>query len=106
MLIVGVLNSSYATYILKLLNPTVNFQVGDLARIPINNTRSPGIDNIVENLIINQKNECGNLEFTFDFIAPQKQNNPTRELKTNIEIDLDKKYLNYMASPRRNVKPF
>ncbi|MEN4099170.1 MAG: hypothetical protein ROW52_04550, partial [Anaerolineaceae bacterium] len=88
--ILGVLNSSYATYILKLLNPTVNFQVGDLARIPINNTRSPGIDNIVKNLIIDQKTECGNLEFTFDFIAPQKKYNPNRELKTNIEIELDK----------------
>ena len=88
--ILGVLNSSYATYILKLLNPTVNFQVGDLARIPINNTRNPSIENIVKNLILKQKNECGNLEFAFDFIAPQIQKNTTRELEPN-EIDLDKK---------------
>jgi hypothetical protein len=44
----------------------------------------------VKNLIIDQKTECGNLEFTFDFIAPQKKYNPNRELKTNIEIELDK----------------
>lgn len=33
-LILGILNSKLVTFIIKLLNPTVNYQVGDIARIP------------------------------------------------------------------------
>ncbi|MDL1962667.1 MAG: BREX-1 system adenine-specific DNA-methyltransferase PglX, partial [Deltaproteobacteria bacterium] len=34
-LMLGILNSKLSTFLIKLINPTVNYQVGDLARIPI-----------------------------------------------------------------------
>lgn len=36
--LIALLNSKISTYLIKLLNPTVNYQVGDIARLPYPNT--------------------------------------------------------------------
>jgi len=36
-LLLGILNSKLSTFLIKVLNPTVNYQVGDIARIPFPN---------------------------------------------------------------------
>ncbi|WP_319580757.1 BREX-1 system adenine-specific DNA-methyltransferase PglX [uncultured Methanospirillum sp.] len=69
-LILAILNSKFANYTLKLLNPTVNFQVGDLARLPIPSKSSIIIESLVETAITLAKVDSAEDETTYDFNAP------------------------------------
>lgn len=69
-LIMASLNSSVANYLLSVINPTVNFQVGDLARLPIPNESSPRLNELVEQAIALAKQDSIESETTYDFIAP------------------------------------
>ena len=71
-LVLAVLNSSFAAYALKLINPTVNFQVGDLARLPIPTESSKQLENLVDRAISLAMKESAEDETTFDFIAPPR----------------------------------
>lgn len=66
----ALLNSSIAHYMLSLLNPTVSFQVGDLARLPIPRESSPTLQTLVERAIALAKRDSEEDETTWDFIAP------------------------------------
>jgi hypothetical protein len=69
-LVLAVMNSRFASYALKLINPTVNFQVGDIARLPIPDASSPGLSMLVEQAIGLAKADSQEDETTYDFIAP------------------------------------
>lgn len=69
-LILAVLNSRFALYALRLINPTVNFQVGDLARLPMPQASSSKLNSIVEQAISLAKADSEESETTWDFIAP------------------------------------
>jgi hypothetical protein len=69
-LVLALLNSSWATYARKLLNPTVNFQVGDLARLPIPTEGSLLLNRLVERAVALAREEGSELETTYDFVAP------------------------------------
>ncbi len=69
-LILGVLNSTLAHYILKIINPTVNFQVGDLARLPIPRKSTDRLHELVEKAIELAKKDAEEDETTWDFIVP------------------------------------
>ena len=69
-LILAVLNSQFAQYALKLLNPTVNFQVGDLARLPVPTESSEILENLVGRAIALAKADSAEDETTYDFTAP------------------------------------
>jgi hypothetical protein len=69
-LILAVINSTFARYALKLINPTVNFQVGDLVRLPIPQTASDTIHSLVEKAIALQRSQGEEDEMTYEFIAP------------------------------------
>ena len=69
-LILGVLNSTFAHYALKLINPTVNFQVGDLARLPVPEKSSNRLRELVEKAIALAKADSEEDETTWDFVAP------------------------------------
>ncbi len=69
-LVMGLLNSSFAYYALNLLNPTVSFQVGDLARLPIPNESSDSLNALVDRAIELAKFDSAHDEKTYDFIAP------------------------------------
>jgi hypothetical protein len=69
-LVLGVMNSQFAAFVLKLINPTVNFQVGDLARLPIPRNSSPCLDQLVEKAISFARMDSFDSETTFDFRAP------------------------------------
>jgi hypothetical protein len=64
------MNSQFASYALKLINPTVNFQVGDLARLPIPTRTSETLNGLVERAIALAKQDSVESETTYDFIAP------------------------------------
>lgn len=55
---------------LRLINPTVNFQVGDLARLPVPRTSRDTLHRLVEQAVALAKADCEENETTWDFIAP------------------------------------
>ena len=69
-LVLAVMNSSLAAYALKLINPTVNFQVGDLARLPVPASSSTKLRELIDKTVESAKNGCAEDERTYDFVAP------------------------------------
>jgi hypothetical protein len=65
MQILGILNSRFCRFALGLINHTVNFQVGDLKRLPIPDETSPQLNDLVLEAI----DQTRRLE-TFDEISP------------------------------------
>lgn len=74
-LVLGVMNSQFAHYVLKLINSTVHVQVGDLARLPIPNTPSPRLRTLVEQAIALARADSEEDETTYDFITPPAWDN-------------------------------
>jgi hypothetical protein len=64
------MNSSWAQYALKLINPTVHVQVGDLARLPIPKRSSDILRDLVNQAVAFAKADSEEDETTYDFIAP------------------------------------
>lgn len=70
-LVLALLNSTFAQFALKLINPTVNFQVGDLARLPVPRRSSDRLRQLVEQAIELARKDSEEDETTYDFIAPR-----------------------------------
>ncbi len=66
----AVMNSTFAEYALKLINPTINVQVGDVARLPLPNVSSALLEHLVEVAVDLAKANSEEDEITYDFIAP------------------------------------
>lgn len=69
-LVLAVMNSEFAAYALKLINPTVNFQVGDVARLPTPKHSSLTLRTLVDEAIKLAKANSEDDETSYDFIAP------------------------------------
>lgn len=69
-LTIGILNSKLCSMLLSVLNPTIAFQVGDLARLPIPTESSRQLESLVERAISLAQAESAEDETTFDFISP------------------------------------
>lgn len=69
-LVLALLNSSFSHYTLNLINPTVSFQVGDLARLPIPTSLSEVLNDLVEQAVSLAKAGSEQDETTSDFILP------------------------------------
>jgi hypothetical protein len=69
-LVLAVMNSSFSQYALKLINPTVHVQVGDLARLPVPSESNPYLRELVEAAISIARAESKEDETTYDYIAP------------------------------------
>jgi len=72
---IGILNSRISTFLIKIISPTVNYQVGDLARIPMpefekNTDLSTRIVLIVKECIELKKEETNYQEVSWEFFAP------------------------------------
>ena len=63
----GLLNSKMSAVFLKTLNPTLNFQVGDIKRIPINLSKISSVSTIVEQTLNLAKTDWNNYETSWDF---------------------------------------
>jgi hypothetical protein len=70
LLTLAVMNSSFAAYALSLINPTVNFQVGDLARLPVPRQGSDALRALVEQAISLARAESAEDETTYEFALP------------------------------------
>ena len=69
-IVLGLINSTFAQFALKLLNPTVHVQVGDLARLPVPDASSDKLSELVDQAISLAKADSEEDETTWDFIAP------------------------------------
>ncbi len=69
-LVLGLMNSTFAQFALKLINPTVHVQVGDLARLPVPQHSSGRLRQLVEQAIELARTDSEEDETTYDFIAP------------------------------------
>jgi hypothetical protein len=69
-LTLAVLNSREAKFILSALNPTINYQVGDIERLPVPSERSPKIADLVNKCVELARQDSLESETTYDFIQP------------------------------------
>lgn len=69
-LVLALLNSRLAAHLLRLISPTVNFQVGDLARLPVPHGASPLLHSLVERAVDLARAEDAEQETCYDFVAP------------------------------------
>ena len=69
-LILGIMNSAWAQYALKLINPTVHVQVGDLGRLPIPASFSGVLRSLVVRAVELAKTDSAENETTYDFVRP------------------------------------
>jgi hypothetical protein len=66
----AVLNCRLARFLLSAINPTINFQVGDIERLPIPSERSPKIDALVDQCVELKRQTSCESEATYEFIQP------------------------------------
>ena len=66
----GLLNSSFASYCLSLLNPTISFQIGDLARVPTPQLHSDILRTQVSHAVTLACRQAAEQETSYDFVAP------------------------------------
>src|SRR5699024_7747284 len=64
--VLGALNSKVGNYILKILNPTINLQVGDLKRFPVIN-QSGQIKDLIISAIDLSKEEWDSFENSWSY---------------------------------------
>ena len=73
--LIGILNSKLSTYLIKIISPTVAYQVGDLARIPIpDGTKQPELtENVIKKVrecVRLKKQETKTQHTSWEFTAP------------------------------------
>lgn len=69
-MLLAVMNSKFAGFALKLINPTVNFQVGDLARLPIPKESNSRVVFLVTEALHVTKVFNSKVETAYDFVVP------------------------------------
>lgn len=67
-IMLGIMNSKYSTQVLNVLNPTLNYQVIDISRIPIITTVPVFLIDLVKNTVEISKNEWNSRETSWDFL--------------------------------------
>jgi hypothetical protein len=69
-LVLAVMNSTWAQYALKLINPTLHVQVGDLARLPIPKQASGLLRDLVNRAVALARVDSEEDETTYDYVEP------------------------------------
>jgi hypothetical protein len=82
--LLGFLNSKVATTILKVIAPTLNFQVGNIASLPIGNIFNPQIDALVKECISISKLDWDTNELSWDFEQSELLKFKTKSLKDSL----------------------
>jgi hypothetical protein len=110
-LVLAIMNSTFSAYGLKLINPTVNFQVGDLARLPVPIQSSSIINSLVDGAVKINKAICSENETTYDFVNPTDWGTGIEDLRERIErlkdieqqLDEEIYHLYNMSDKNRNA---
>lgn len=78
--LLGLLNSKFAGYVLRLVNPTVNIQIGDVGRIPISPSGLTSLADLVQETVEAARLESSESETAYEFVKPL----------TNLDIHKDR----------------
>jgi hypothetical protein len=92
LVLLGILNSSVAAKLLGVINPTVNFQVGDLGELPVPRSVGDDLVPLVSNAIELQKQLDSFDETSTDFVQPATvldDTQPLRQRLCEIERQID-----------------
>lgn len=93
--ILGILNSSAARHLLHAINPTVNFQVGDLAQLPIPSEGDERLRECVQRAMAIRKSLDEFDETSRDFVSPmpwksaELLHRSLRESLHQLEVEID-----------------
>lgn len=106
-LVLAVLNSRFAAYALHIINPTVNFQVGDVGRLPMPPAASDRLGTLVEEAIALARMEDTEDETCCGFVAPPSWDTGLEEIAARnkrmaeVEVEIDEEvYRLYGLSPK------
>ncbi|HUM33721.1 MAG TPA: BREX-1 system adenine-specific DNA-methyltransferase PglX, partial [Candidatus Saccharicenans sp.] len=98
-LILALLNTRVAEFILSALNPTINYQVGDIERLPVPAERNEKIAELVNKCIELKKKDSRESEITYDFVHPlekleeqEARNKELAELESQIDDEISRLY--------------
>jgi len=98
-LILALLNSRVAEFILSALNPTINYQVGDIERLPVPAERNEKIAELVNRCIELKKKDSRESEITYDFVHPlekleerEARSKELAELESRIDDEISRLY--------------
>lgn len=90
--LLGLCNSKVINNTMKIIAPTLNYQIGDVAKIPIkfDESRKKEIEKIVENNIAISKNDWDSFETSWDF-----EKHPLIEYESSLGFSKNTESLNY-----------
>jgi len=71
--VLAILNTKISSILLSAINPTINYQVGDIERLPVPTERSPKIDALVNQCVELSRQNSREDETTYDFTAPLRK---------------------------------
>jgi hypothetical protein len=71
--VLAVLNAKVCRILLSAINPTINFQVGDIERLPVPSERSPKIVDLVKQCVEFARQDSRESETTYDFVVPLRE---------------------------------
>ena len=98
-LVLACLNSEFIGLALRLINPTINIQAGDIARLPMPQGSNQILNEYVPEAIWISLTESTNIETTYDFITPfgvyennEKLTQWLRETEERIDLEVCKTY--------------
>ena len=89
-IMLGIMNSKYSMEVLNVLNPTLNYQVLDIGRIPIITNVNESLIKIVKDTIDIAKLEWDSRETSWDFNQNQLVNHKSQDIEET--YDLYKQY--------------
>ena len=99
--LLGFCNSKIATNILNMLNPTINFQGGNIAQLPIIIGNKDKVETIVDENIAISKNEWDSFETSWDFkhhpLIPLEMSNKNK-------LDIESIYENWKEVSEKNFE--
>ncbi|GAB2185297.1 BREX-1 system adenine-specific DNA-methyltransferase PglX [Roseibium sp. LAB1] len=87
--LLGVLNSKIISVFMPILNPTMHFQVGDIARVPVQPEviRSPDLRSCVQRCIEISKDDWNSYERSQDFSSPSIMRNLGHKTRISAAFD-------------------
>lgn len=92
--LLGILNSSFAVYLLKVINPTINLSVGDIAVLPIAIPKNENFKKLVKLCIYIEKYIDTLSVTTVDFNSPPTLNKNWSIYQTSLNSAIGKKINN------------
>jgi hypothetical protein len=88
----SVLNSRVGKFILSALNPTINYQVGDIERLPVPRERSAKVAGLVNQCVEFARETSRENEVTYDFTLPPRalsERDTRKRQLAEIEVEID-----------------